>query len=367
MGASCASAIRAAAFPHPIWRTSSSASTSSTGRVRASTPAPASVFRSRATSSKRTAARSPRTRFYGRGATFVCRLPRCEVGRRPKALRDLKVDLSRLILLLRRCAASGSLPECAVVPQSWRFLCSGTAALAALVARSFARIATWHRRCTPTAVAHHRRFDGAAAAGARRRAASIRNQHPDVKISVSGGGSGTGHQPGRRRRRSTSATPTSSHRPSRRLVDNKVAVIGFAVVTNPDVDVKSLTKKQIAGYLLAARHQLERGRRTRSEDRRHQPHASVRARASCSTRPSSTPEKVAEAASPKTRPVPSISVVKQTPGAISYAAFSGTHGQAGHRSWRSTASRRPTPTSSPANTRFWSYEHMFTNGAPHGR
>jgi phosphate transport system substrate-binding protein len=56
-----------------------------------------------------------------------------------------------------------------------------------------------------------------------------------------------------------------------------------------------------------------------------------------------------------------ISVVKQTPGAISYAAFSGTHGQP----VTELAIDGTAPTDENVVTGkypFWSYEHMFTNG-----
>ncbi len=71
----CACAIRDAASPITICRTSSSDFTSSTARVRANTPAPASASRSPGTSSKPTAARSPRTRFTGadRPSFAACR------------------------------------------------------------------------------------------------------------------------------------------------------------------------------------------------------------------------------------------------------------------------------------------------------
>ena len=61
-----------------------------------------------------------------------------------------------------------------------------------------------------------------------------------MKISVSGGGSGSGIAQVAARR-STSATPTSgSGHPE--LHDNRVAVVGFAVVAHPGVGVKNLSR-----------------------------------------------------------------------------------------------------------------------------
>ena len=60
-----------------------------------------------------------------------------------------------------------------------------------------------------------------------------------------------------------------------------------------------------------------------------------------------------------------VSVVKQTPGAISYAAFSGTRGQGVNE--LSVNGVAPTDDDIvDGKYPIWSYEHMFTNGPPSG-
>jgi phosphate transport system substrate-binding protein len=68
--------------------------------------------------------------------------------------------------------------------------------------------------------------------------------HSDVKISVSGGGSGTGiNQVAAKAIDIGDSDITAPTHPE--LHDNRVAVIGFAIIVNPSVTVKNLTKKQL--------------------------------------------------------------------------------------------------------------------------
>jgi phosphate transport system substrate-binding protein len=187
--------------------------------------------------------------------------------------------------------------------------------------------------------------------------------HPDVKISVSGGGSGTGiNQIAAKALDIGDSDILAPSQPS--LVDNRVAVIGFAVVVNPDVTVKGLTKKQIQSIFAGTvtnwnqvggqDQKIVVINRTRGSGTRVVFEKTVIA-----------PEKVAESGLTEDATGTVISVVKQTPGAISYAAFSGTHGQ--------PVTELAIDGVAPADSNiiigkypFWSYEHMFTNGPATG-
>jgi phosphate transport system substrate-binding protein len=188
-------------------------------------------------------------------------------------------------------------------------------------------------------------------------------QHADVKISVSGGGSGTGINQVTAKAidigDSDIVAPAGSA-----LVDNKVAVIGFAVIVDPKLNVKSLTKKQIQG--------LFNGTITNWKDAGGPDQKVVVVNR---TRGSGTrvvfektiiaPEKVTETGLSEDATGTVISVVGQTPGAVSYAAFSGTHG----KPVTEVAIDGVAPTDANiliGKYPFWSYEHMFTNGPAAG-
>jgi phosphate transport system substrate-binding protein len=77
------------------------------------------------------------------------------------------------------------------------------------------------------------------------------------------------------------------------------------------------------------------------------------------------PEKVVETGLTEDATGTVVSVVGQTPGAISYAAFSGTH----QKPVTEIAIDGVAPTEKNilvGKYPFWSYEHMFTNGVPSG-
>ena len=77
------------------------------------------------------------------------------------------------------------------------------------------------------------------------------------------------------------------------------------------------------------------------------------------------PEKVNETGLTEDATGTVVNVVSTTPGAISYAAFSGTHGKP--ITEVSIDGVAPTdPNILVGKYPFWSYEHMFTNGAPAG-
>jgi phosphate transport system substrate-binding protein len=144
----------------------------------------------------------------------------------------------------------------------------------------------------------------------------------------------------------------------------KVAVIGFAVIVNPDLKIKNLSRKQIqdifAGNVTnwnqvgGPDQKIVVINRTRGSGTRVVFEKTVIA-----------PEKVTEGGLSEDATGTVISVVKQTPGAISYAAFSGTHGQP------VTEVSIDGVAATEANVitgkyPFWSYEHMLTNGPATG-
>jgi phosphate transport system substrate-binding protein len=187
--------------------------------------------------------------------------------------------------------------------------------------------------------------------------------NPSVKIAVSGGGSGTGiNQVAAKAIDIGDSDILAPSQPA--LVDNKVAVIGFAVIVNPDLKVKGLTRQQIRDiYSGKVTNWNQVGgpdqkivviNRTRGSGTRVVFERTV-----------IEPDKVAEGGLSEDATGTVISVVKQTPGAISYAAFSGTHGQPVVE----LAIDGVAPTEDNVITGkypFWSYEHMFTYGPATG-
>jgi phosphate transport system substrate-binding protein len=174
-------------------------------------------------------------------------------------------------------------------------------------------------------------------------ARAYQEQNKDVKISVSGGGSGTGISQvvGKAIDIGDSDILAPAHP---ELVDNRVAVIGFAVVTNPGVTVKNLTKKQLQDIFTGPRSSGTRA-------------------VFVKTVMNGTPVNESGLTEDATGTV--VSVVKQTPGAISYAAFSGTRGQGVNE--LSIDGVAPTDDNIVVGKYpVWSYEHMYTNGQPSG-
>lgn len=188
------------------------------------------------------------------------------------------------------------------------------------------------------------------------------SKNAQAKISVSGGGSGTGLNQvasGAIDIGDSDVTAPPSLGP---LNDNKVAVIGFSVVVNPSLGVKGLKKSQIQDIFSG---KVTNWNQVGGPDQK----VVVVNR----TRGSGTRTVFTKVIMDGKEPIPGgltedatgtvISVVKQTPGAISYAAFSGTHGQPVTEILIDGVN----PTDANILTGkypFWSYEHMFTKGPP---
>jgi phosphate transport system substrate-binding protein len=188
-------------------------------------------------------------------------------------------------------------------------------------------------------------------------------QHPDVKISVSGGGSGTGiAQVAQKAIDIGDSDILAPAHPE--LVDSRVAVTGFAVIINTDVTVKSLTKKQVQDIFSGA---VSNWKEVGGSDQKivviNRPRSSGTRAVFVKTLMGSATISDSGLVEEATGTV--VSVVKTTPGAVSYAAFSGTHNQAVNE----VAIEGVAATEDNVITGkypFWSYEHMFTQGPPSG-
>jgi phosphate transport system substrate-binding protein len=187
-------------------------------------------------------------------------------------------------------------------------------------------------------------------------------QHPDVKISVTGGGSRTGLAlVSSKSVELGDSDIVATNQPE--LVDHKVAVIGFAVVVNPANGVGSLTKKQI--------QDIFSGKVTNWKDVggkdvaitviNRPPSSGTRAvfvKTLMGTAELSRDTQVEDATGTV------VQKVKQTSGAVSYAAFSGTHNQTGINEVAIDGNAATDDSVTAGKYPFWSYEHIYTNGPP---
>ncbi len=194
-------------------------------------------------------------------------------------------------------------------------------------------------------------------------AAAYQAAHPDVKISVSGGGSGTGiNQVAAKAIDIGDSDITAPAHPE--LHDNRVAVVGFAVVTNPGVTVKNLSKKQLQDIFSGkATNWKDVGGSDQKIVVVNRPRNSGTRAVFAKTVMGNVP--ISESGITEDATGTVVSALKQTPGAISYAAFSGTRGSG----LTEVSVDGVAPTDDNIVTgkyAVWSYEHMFTNGPPTG-
>jgi phosphate transport system substrate-binding protein len=194
-------------------------------------------------------------------------------------------------------------------------------------------------------------------------AGEYQKAHPEVKISVTGGGSGTGiNQVAAKAVDIGDSDILAPGHPE--LHDNRVAVIGFAVVTNPAAGVKNLSKKQI--------QDIFSGKVTNWKDvgGADQKIVVVNRPRNSGTRAVFTKTlmggvAISESGLTEDATGTVVSIVKQTPGTISYAALSGTRG--GGLNEISIDGVAPTDDNIVSGKYpVWSYEHMFTMGPPTG-
>jgi phosphate transport system substrate-binding protein len=187
--------------------------------------------------------------------------------------------------------------------------------------------------------------------------------HKNVKISVSGGGSSTGiNQVAAKAIDIGDSDITAPRHPE--LVDHRVAVAGFAIVTNPSVGVKNLTRRQIRDVFSGT---IANWKQAGGADQKvvvvNRPRSSGTRAVFVKTVMGGAPPAESGLTQDATGTV--VSVVKQTPGAVSYVALSGVTG--GGLSVISVDGVAPTAaTIASGRYPIWSYEHMFTSGEPKG-
>jgi phosphate transport system substrate-binding protein len=186
--------------------------------------------------------------------------------------------------------------------------------------------------------------------------------HADIKISVTGGGSRTGLSLVASKSVDLGDSDILAPAGSDSLVDHKVAVIGFAVVVNPQSGVTALTKKQIQDiFLLKVKNWKDVGGKDQVITVINRP-------ASSGTRAVFVKTLLGGATLPPTLTEDAtgtvVQKVSQTPGAVSYAAFSGTHSASGITEVAIDGASATDDNIEGGKYPFWSYEHIYTNGPP---
>jgi phosphate transport system substrate-binding protein len=197
---------------------------------------------------------------------------------------------------------------------------------------------------------------------AKAAAETYQQQHSDVKINVSGGGSGVGiTQVAQKAIDIGDSDIPAKDQPS--LVDHKVCVVGFSVAVNPSAGVKNLTKKQIQDIFSA---KVTNWKDVGGKDQKivviNRPRSSGTRATFVATLMGGVPVSEAGLVEDATGTV--VATVKNTPGAVTYAAFSGTHNQTGIVEVSIDGTTANDANVITGKYPFWSYEHMFTNGAP---
>lgn len=192
-------------------------------------------------------------------------------------------------------------------------------------------------------------------------ASDYQAQHSDAKISVSGGGSLVGlTQAAQKGVDIGDSDIQATGQPS--LIDHQVAVASFAVVVNPAAGLKNLTSQQI--------RDIFSGKVTNFKDvgGKDQQIAIVNRPRSSGTRAVFVKKimngvQPAEGGSTQDSSGTVASIVGQTPGAISYVSTS--YVKNGNVVALSIDGNEPTAANvQNGKYAFWSYEHMYTNGAP---
>ncbi|MDR2832890.1 MAG: phosphate ABC transporter substrate-binding protein PstS family protein [Streptococcaceae bacterium] len=195
-------------------------------------------------------------------------------------------------------------------------------------------------------------------------AAEFNTQNPNITISVSGGGSGQGLSGVVQKSIQIGNSDLFAEEKNindANLVGNKVAVVGFAPVANKDAGVKNLTKqqlidiftgkvtnwKEVGGADLAIQvvNRAE-GSGTRFNFEKYGLDGATVIKGAGEQDSSGTAQKI----------------VEQTPGAISYLAFSFL--EKSNLQAISIDGVEPTDANVQTNDwKIWSYEHMYTNKA----
>ncbi len=193
------------------------------------------------------------------------------------------------------------------------------------------------------------------------------DRHQNVQISVSGGGSATGiNQLAAKAVDIGDSDILAAGHPE--LHDNRVAVIGFALVTNPSAGVKSLSKQQLRDIFSG---KDANWKQVGGSDQKivvvNRPRSSGTRAVFAKTVMGDTA--ISDSGLTEDATGTAVSVVDQTPGAVSYVALSGlaVGGGGAGASVVAVDGVLPRPdTIESGKYPVWSYEHMYTYGVPQG-
>ena len=197
-------------------------------------------------------------------------------------------------------------------------------------------------------------------------------RNPDIKISITGGGSRTGLALAASGSAdignsdilaSKEQTEPSSDGKKPGLVDHKVCAVGFAIVVHPENGVKNLTKTQLQEIFSG---KIKNWKDVGGKDLAI---TVINRPASSGTRAVFLKTVMGKAELSRDTLVEDatgtvVQKVTQTAGAISYAAFSGTHGKTGINELSIDGIAPTEENVGSGKYPFWSYEHMYTSGPP---
>ncbi len=188
-------------------------------------------------------------------------------------------------------------------------------------------------------------------------------QHSDVKISVTGGGSGTGLSLVNSKSVDLGDSDILASKDLTGLVDHKVCAIGFSVVVHPGNGVTNLKKAQIQDIFAG---KITNWKQVGGNDLAI---VVINRPASSGTRAVFVKTVMGKVELSRDTLVEDatgtvVQKISQTPGAISYAAFSGTHGKPGINELSIDGIAASEENVESGKYPFWSYEHIYTNGPP---
>ncbi|TDT51234.1 phosphate ABC transporter substrate-binding protein (PhoT family) [Fonticella tunisiensis] len=204
-------------------------------------------------------------------------------------------------------------------------------------------------------------------------AAEFKKKYPDATVNVQGGGSGTGltqvAQGAVEIGNSDIYANEKSGIDAAALVDHKVAVVGFAVVTNPNVKVDNLTKDQLIKIFTG---QITNWKEVGGQDLAIQvinrPKSSG-TRATFKKYALDNKEEIEGKALTQDSNGAVKQAIQQTEGAVGYLALSYLSTEEGRKGLNilkldGVEANKENITS--GKYPIWSYEHMYTKGEPSG-
>jgi phosphate transport system substrate-binding protein len=185
--------------------------------------------------------------------------------------------------------------------------------------------------------------------------------HPDIEVSVTGGGSGVGLAQAAIGVVDIGDSDIPAPRGSQ-LLDHRVAVTGFVLITNADTNIRSLTKSQIAAIFSG---QITNWRELGGKN---EPIVTINRPSSSGTRHVfknvfMKHDHISDSGLTVEASGTVVSTVTKTPGAISYVALSAV--QKAKLTKLSIANVQASNTTIILGQYpFWAYEHMYTQMQP---